>query len=122
MVINGKDKLKLLLLILLFAATLSVHAFSAIADAKKRKATDYSICSVYFHHIKDIDKEKFFNDHGLEFIGRAKDSKKKKLRKWKNQIKRAKQSMTMEINSNFEESVLTSRYGEKCNSIYTGSN
>ena len=106
----------------MFAATSSAYAFSAIADTKKRKATDYSICSIYFHLVRDKDKEKFFNDHGLGFVGRAKDPKNKRLRKWKNQIKRAKQSMTIEINSDFEESALTSKYGEKCNSIYTGSN
>lgn len=121
-VINSQDKMKLLLLMLMLAATSSVQAFSAIADAKKSKATDYSICSVYFRHAKDKDKEKFFNDHGLEFVGRAKDSKNKRLRKWKIQIKKAKQRMTLEMKHNFEKSALTSRYGEKCNSIYTGSN
>ncbi len=122
MVINSQDKMKLLLLILMFATISSVQAFSAIADAKKSKAADYSICSVYFHHVKDKDKEKFFNDHGPEFVGRAKDSKNKRLKKWKIQIKRAKQRMAVEMKRNLEESALTSRYGEKCNSIYAGSN
>lgn len=114
--------MKLLLLVLVLAASSSAQAFSAIADAKKSKATDYSICSVYFNHVKNKEKEKFFNDHGPEFIGRVKDSKNKRLRKWRNQINRAKQRMAIEMKSDFEESALTSKYGEKCNSIYTGSN
>lgn len=113
--------MKLLLLILIFAATSSVQAFSAIADAKKSKAINYSICSVYFHHIQDKDKEKFFSDNGLEFVGRVKDSKNKRLRKWKNQIKRTKQLMAVEMKHNFEEPELTSKYGVKCNLIYAGS-
>lgn len=40
----------------------------------------------------------------------------------KNQIKKTKQRMAVEMKSNFEESALTSKYGEKCNSIYAGSN
>lgn len=106
----------------MLVATPSILAFSSIADNNKSKAMDYSICSIYFLYINDKDKEKFFNDNGPEFVGRVKDSKHRRLRKWKNQIKSAKQRMAVEMNHNFERSALTSRYGEKCHSIYTGSN
>lgn len=114
--------MKILLLILMFAITLPAQAFSEIADTKKRKAKDYSICSVYFHYLRDKKKEKFFNEYGPEFVGRAKDSKKKKLKKWKNQIKRAKQRVAAEMNNNLEELALTVKYGKKCNLIYVESN
>ena len=107
---------------LMFAVTSSVHAFSEIADTKKHKAIDYSVCSVYFYYLEDKEKEEFFNEYGPEFVGRVKDSKNKRLRKWKNQIKRAKQRVAAETKHNLEESALTSKYGKKCNSIYTGSN
>lgn len=113
--------MKLLLLMLMFAVTSSVHAFSEIADTKKRKAIDYSVCSVYFYYLEDKEKEEFFNEYGPEFVDRVKNSKNKRLRKWKNQIKIAKQHITTETNNNLTESVLTSKYGKKCNSIYARS-
>ena len=61
----------------MFAVTSLVHAFSEIADTKKRKAMDYSVCSVYFHYLDDKVKEEFFNEYGKEFVGRTKDSKNK---------------------------------------------
>jgi len=114
--------MKLLLLMIMFTVTSWVHAFSEIAETRERKAMDYSVCSVYFHYLEDRVKEEFFNAYGTEFVGRAKDSKKKRLRKWKNQIKSAKQQISAETNNNLTKSVLTTKYGKKCNSIYTGSN
>ncbi len=114
--------MRLLLLILIFAVISPVQAFSEIADAKKRKAIDYSTCSVYFRYLEDKEKEGFFNEYGLEFVGRAKDSKSKKIKKWKKQIKIAKQHMATETNNNPTKPVVTSKYGKKCNSIYTRSN
>lgn len=113
--------MKLLLLMLIFVATSLVHAFSEIADTKKRKAMDYSVCSVYFHYLEDNGKEKFFNEYGMEFVGRIKDSKNKRLRKWKKQIKSAKLQIATETNNKFTKSILASKYGKKCNSIYAGS-
>ncbi|HSG30442.1 MAG TPA: hypothetical protein VLB82_02745 [Thermodesulfobacteriota bacterium] len=54
----------------MFTVTSLVHAFSEIADAKKRKAMDYSVCSVYFHYLEDKVKEDYFNEHGPELVGR----------------------------------------------------
>jgi len=105
----------------MFTVTSLVHAFSEIADTKKRKAMDYSVCSVYFHYLEDKVKEDYFNEHGPELVGRSKDSKNKKLRKWKNRIKNAKLQIAAETNNNPTRSVLTSKYGKKCNLIYTGS-
>ena len=107
---------------IMFSVISSVQAFSEIADTKKSKAMDYSVCSVYFHNLEDKVKEEFFNEYGPEFVGREKDSKNRRLRKWKNQIKRAKQHIATETNNNLTKSVLTSKYGKKCNSIYTESN
>ena len=117
--------MKFVVLILLFAVTSSVQAVRTEED-KKRIAIiiNYSNCSAYFHFMKDQEKKAFFNEHGWKLVGGKKTSEKVRRHLWKRQEADSKMALVASQKGKsfdtIDTTILTEKYGEKCNSIYTG--